>query len=104
MYNHAMKRITSIHTVKGYRFELGRQLIAEGEYSDGKFILIDTDDITEHANGMTALSFLNMKYNPEYYDQPVKSYNVIPPTNVDKFKKHPALVGVTKEVMFAKCE
>lgn len=103
MYNVIMKKIISIHTEKGYRFELGDQTIAEGEYIDGKFVLVDTDDMTEHGNGMMALSFLNLKYNPEYYDQPVKRPVVFdPPTTISKFKKHPALANVTKEVMFAK--
>lgn len=98
-----MKKILTIHLPNGYRFQLGKQVIAEGEYADGKFVLLDTDDVTEHVNGMAALSFLNLKYNPEYYEQPVKrGLDVTPQTDIDRFKKHPALANVTKEVMFAK--
>lgn len=97
-----MQRIVSIHIPNGYRFELNQQVIAEGEYTGGKFILLDDDDVTEHDNGMLALSFLNRKYNPDYYNQPVRQELSVPSTTIDRFKKHPALANVTKEVMFAK--
>ena len=97
-----MKRIQTIHTVKGYQFLLDNTILGEGEYEGGKFLLIEQDDLTEHDNGMLAMLYLNKKHNPEFYKQPVKPFNDIPKADVTKFKKHPALADVTMEVMFAK--
>ena len=97
-----MKRIQTIHTNNGYRFLLDDILLGEGEYENGKFTLIEHDDLTEHDNGMLAMLYLNKKHNPSFYKQPVKPFNEVPRTDTSKFKNHPALAGVTTEVMFAK--
>ncbi len=95
-------RIISLHTPRGYRFELNSVTIGEGEYGGGKFLLIDSDELTEHENGMAALRFLTQKHLPGYYSRPVKNNPLEAPMPITKFKNHPALKGVTKEVMFAK--
>lgn len=97
-----MSRIISIHTPRGYKFELNNVIVAEGEYDSGRFLLVDSDDVTEHVNGMAALRYLTEKTIPGYYDRPVMNNPLTAPTKINKFKQHPALVGVTKEVMFAK--
>jgi hypothetical protein len=97
------QRIVSYHTPKGYIFLLGDKTIAEGEWSDGVFFLLDQNDITEHDNGMCALIHLNKRYLPGFYETPVRN-NIaeMPSTKINRFKQHPALAGVTKKVMFAK--
>lgn len=102
VYNNGMKRIQTIHTAKGYQFLLNDVMLGEGEYDGGKFLLIESDDLTEHDNGMLAMLYLNKKHNPDFYKQPVKPFNDIQKVDVNKFKKHPALAEVTMEVMFAK--
>jgi len=97
-----MKRIETIHTPKGYKFLLDSKLLGEGEYDNGKFLLFEDEDISEHENGMIAMLHLNKKHNPDFYKQPVKQVNIVPAVSPSKFKSHPALAGVTKEVMFAK--
>lgn len=97
-----MKRIQTIHTHNGYQFLLDDVVLGEGEYENGKFTLIEQDDLTEHDNGMIAMLYLNKKHNPDFYKQPVKPFNEVPRTDTSKYKNHPALAGVTKEVMFAK--
>jgi hypothetical protein len=97
-----MKRINTIHTPQGYRFLLDDVILGEGEYENGKFVLIEQDDLTEHNNGMQALSYLTGKHIPEFYQRPVRHDVLATPAPLQKFKSHPALVNVTKEVMFAK--
>lgn len=97
-----MKRIQTIHTNNGYQFLLDDVVLGEGEYDNGKFMLLEQDDLTEHDNGMVAMLYLNKKHNPNFYKQPVKPFNEVPRTDTSKYKKHPALAGVTMEVMFAK--
>ena len=97
-----MTRIISTPTPHGYRFQLNSVTIGEGEYDSGKFLLVDDDDVTEHVNGMAALRYLTEKKIPGYYSQPVRNDPLTTPPKIDRFKKHPALANVTKEVMFAK--
>lgn len=97
-----MKRIETIHTPKGYKFLLDNHMLGEGEYDGGKFLLFEDNDITEHDNAMIAMLHLNKKHNPEYYNRPVKPLTAVPRTETSKYKNHPALAGVTTEVMFAK--
>lgn len=96
------KRILSIHTPRGYKFELNSVIIGEGEYDGGLFLLLDGDSITEHTNGMAALQHLTRKHIPDYYTRPVKNNPAAAPTPITNFKQHPALKGVTRDVMFAK--
>lgn len=95
-------RILSIHTPRGYKFELNSVTIGEGEYDSGMFLLLDGDTITEHENGMAALQYLTRKHIPDYYSRPVRNNPLDQPTPITKFKRHPALKGVTRDVMFAK--
>lgn len=98
-----MERIISIHTPAGYKFELGDCELAEGEWCHGTFVLIDKDTMTEHANGMAALNYLNQKYNPAYFSRPLRHLpSPVQPSDVSKFRKHPALADVTIDVMIAK--
>lgn len=98
-----MSRIISSQTPCGYKFILGDVEIAEGEWSSGTLMLVDTDSITEHINGMAALHFLNMKHNPSHFARPLRhSPQPVERSDVSKFRKHPALADVTIEVMFTK--
>jgi hypothetical protein len=96
------KRILSTPTPRGYKFMLNSVVIGEGEYDKGVFLLIDDSDVTEHRNGMAALHHLTRKHLPDYYARPVKNNPFVAPAPISNFKHHPALKGVTKEVMFAK--
>lgn len=63
---------------------------------------MDGDSLTEHRNGMAALQYLTQKHLPDYYNRPVKNNPLDAPTPITNFKQHPALKGVTRDVMFAK--
>jgi len=88
-------------TPDGYIFNFRGEVIGIGTYTEEDFFLLETDNTTStHSNGMAALGYMRMKYTPEYYKVPVKSYNNIQPRisetkhDLTKFKQHQALVGV----------
>ena len=85
----------------GYIFNQCGEVIGVGTYTEEDFFLLETDNTTStHSNGMAALGYMRMKYTPEYYKVPLKSYNIIEPRvsetrhDLSKFKHHQSLVGV----------
>lgn len=58
------------HTADGYTFYNRGEVIAEGVFSHGIFVLLENNDtFSEHENAMLAFSFLNKKHYAEMYNR-----------------------------------
>lgn len=64
-----MKSVKFISNQSGYTFVFGNSTIAEGEYTDDGFEVIDDDEFSTFSNAMQALHYLNMKYARHLYER-----------------------------------
>ena len=96
-----MKTVYASPITNGYDFFIDQQLIATGEYGDGMFVLMDSNETTEHCNGMVAMSYLSSKYIPEYSTFAAAKAEAVVDVDINQYRKHPALKDITLEVMHA---
>jgi len=87
----------------GYGFFLDEEELAVGEYENGKFILVEDDDITSHPNAMIALQYLRRKFTPTFYTRTLIRPQVedTSKTTITRYKGHIALQTIDKETFHA---
>lgn len=66
--------ISFIETKTGYEFYSGKQIVAEGSYEEGQFILVEQQDMKFFSNAMQAFCHLRSTHN--VHTEPLKQATI----------------------------
>lgn len=87
----------------GYGFFMDDKEIAVGEYENGVFTLIESEDISFYDNAVVALHHLRRKHIPAFYNRTLIKPVVedTSKTTISRYKGHVALQTIDKEAFHA---